>query len=148
MQYDKSYIRRLISRVQWTWAKTYQSVPHEYIVRKRCGLTDKEFSYQNYSLVELFPDAFFLPVGYYRIVSSRPISDLNRPKDAIPEAVISEAFKHGVPADCLHYLRETDCGSLYTDHVSPPTSDGIPLPTGCPIFFYYKDGKVEVDSIF
>lgn len=340
MRYDESYIRRLISRVQWTWAKTYQSIPHEYIVRKRCGLNDKEFiylvqaqrefgipeqwhkynfpylyidgykywtmgdpiedtiiinrqkvftefdslehqeedhnpqlmkqvvtlfnsafagrevyeggcgegstiqyfgipphlyrgvdpsqkaidtlkaafpeytgrvfsnsfeesvnywsksnavilatfgaasyfmepylkilagsgldyflmfykegycpedfqqmhhfNYQYYSLVELFPDAFFLPVENYNIVSSQPIFDSYRSKDAIPEAVLSEAFKHGVPADYITYLRETDRGSLYTDHVSPQTSDGLPLPTGCPVFFYYKDGKVEVEDL-
>ena len=45
MQYDESYIRCLISSVQWTWAKTYLSIPHEYIVRGRCGLTDQEFEY-------------------------------------------------------------------------------------------------------
>ena len=45
MVYDESYARTLISRVQWTWAKTYISIPHEYIVRGRCGLTDDEFVY-------------------------------------------------------------------------------------------------------
>ena len=45
MQYDESYARSLISRVQWTWAKTYVAVPHEYIVRGRCGLSDEEFEY-------------------------------------------------------------------------------------------------------
>ena len=45
MTYDESYARTLIARCQWTWAKTYVSVPHEYIVRERCGLTDAEFEY-------------------------------------------------------------------------------------------------------
>ena len=45
MQYDESYARKLINQVQWTWAKTYVAVPHEYIVRGRCGLTDQEFEY-------------------------------------------------------------------------------------------------------
>lgn len=45
MQYDESYARSLIARVHWTWAKTYVAVPHEYIVRGRCGLTDQEFEY-------------------------------------------------------------------------------------------------------
>ncbi len=45
MEYDESYVRTLISRVQWTWAKTYISIPHEYIVRGKCGLTDDEFVY-------------------------------------------------------------------------------------------------------
>ena len=45
MEYDESYVRTLISRVQWTWAKTYISIPHEYIVRDKCGLTDAEFVY-------------------------------------------------------------------------------------------------------
>lgn len=45
MDYSESYARTLISRVHWTWAKTYISIPHEYIVRGRCGLTDAEFVY-------------------------------------------------------------------------------------------------------
>lgn len=45
MQYDESYVRKLINQVKWTWAKTYVSLPHEYIVRGRCGLTDQEFEY-------------------------------------------------------------------------------------------------------
>ena len=45
MLYDEQYIRSLISRVQWTWAKTYQSIPHEYIVRNSCGLENEEFNY-------------------------------------------------------------------------------------------------------
>lgn len=45
MTYDESYARSLIARCQWTWAKTYISIPHEYIVRNRCGLSDQEFEY-------------------------------------------------------------------------------------------------------
>lgn len=45
MEYSESYARNLIARVHWTWAKTYISIPHEYIVRGRCGLTDQEFEY-------------------------------------------------------------------------------------------------------
>ena len=45
MTYDESYARTLIARCQWTWAKTYLSIPHEYIVRGRCGLIDQEFEY-------------------------------------------------------------------------------------------------------
>lgn len=45
MEYDESYARSLIVRCQWTWAKTYISIPHEYIVRDKCGLTDAEFVY-------------------------------------------------------------------------------------------------------
>ena len=45
MEYSESYVRTLIARVNWTWAKTYISLPHEYIVRGRCGLTDDEFEY-------------------------------------------------------------------------------------------------------
>ena len=45
MQYDESYARKLINQVHWTWAKTYVSLPHEYIVRGRCGLADQEFEY-------------------------------------------------------------------------------------------------------
>ena len=45
MEYSESYAHNLIARVHWTWAKTYVSIPHEYIVRGRCGLTDEEFAY-------------------------------------------------------------------------------------------------------
>ena len=45
MNYDESYTRSLIARVKWTWAKTYVAIPHEYIVRDSCGLTDTEFEY-------------------------------------------------------------------------------------------------------
>ena len=45
MRYDESYARKLINQVHWILAKTYVSLPHEYIVRGRCGLTDEEFEY-------------------------------------------------------------------------------------------------------
>lgn len=45
MQYDESYARSLIARCKWTWAKTYISIPHEYIVRDQCGLSSEEFEY-------------------------------------------------------------------------------------------------------
>ena len=45
MTYDDSYARQLIARCQWTWAKSYLSIPHEYIVRDKCGLTNQEFEY-------------------------------------------------------------------------------------------------------
>lgn len=105
------------------------------------------FIYQNHFLLEQFPNAHFLLAGNYRIVSSRPFINTNRPKDAIPEAVLSEAFKHGVQADGITYLEETERGSLYIDRVSPVTDDGWPLPIGLPIYFYYKDGVVEVESL-
>ncbi len=36
-------LREMIVRCQWTFAKTMPKVPHEYIVRDKCGLTDEEF---------------------------------------------------------------------------------------------------------
>lgn len=45
MTYNESYARQLIARCHWTWAKTYISIPHEYIVRDRCGLSNAEFEY-------------------------------------------------------------------------------------------------------
>ena len=44
-QYDISRIGNLLSSMKWTWAKSYINVPHEYIVRGRCGLSDKDFLY-------------------------------------------------------------------------------------------------------
>lgn len=35
----------MISRCEWTFAKTMPSAPHEYIVRGKCPLTDEEFVY-------------------------------------------------------------------------------------------------------
>lgn len=43
VKYDINAIRRYIAKCEWRWAKTYLDVPHEYIVRGRCPLTDKEF---------------------------------------------------------------------------------------------------------
>ena len=36
-------IRFYIKNNQWNWARSYLGVPHEYIVRNRCNLTDVEF---------------------------------------------------------------------------------------------------------
>lgn len=43
--YDLIKIKDMLNSRSWTWAKTYLSVPHEYIVRGRCGLSDDEFLY-------------------------------------------------------------------------------------------------------
>lgn len=44
-KYDLEKIKDLLSSRKWAWAKTYLSVPHEYIVRGRCGLSDEDFLY-------------------------------------------------------------------------------------------------------
>ena len=36
-------IKNFVERCSWRWAKTYVTVPHEYIVRDKCELTDDEF---------------------------------------------------------------------------------------------------------
>lgn len=41
--FDSKYILSLIDRCKWTLAKTMPGIPHEYIVRDRCGLSDEEF---------------------------------------------------------------------------------------------------------
>lgn len=38
-------IRELITRCQWTFAKTMPFAPHEYIVKGKCPLSDEEFEY-------------------------------------------------------------------------------------------------------
>ena len=38
-------LREMITRCQWTFAKTMPWAPHEYIVRGKCPLTDEEFLY-------------------------------------------------------------------------------------------------------
>ncbi len=43
MPHNLSHIKEMIARCQWQWAKTYESCPHEYIVRGKCELTDEEF---------------------------------------------------------------------------------------------------------
>ena len=42
---DKTRIRSMISRCEWTFAKTMPWCPHEYIVRGKCPLTEEEFLY-------------------------------------------------------------------------------------------------------
>jgi len=43
--YDIDVLREFIARCEWKWARTMEEVPHEYIYRGRCALTDKEFYY-------------------------------------------------------------------------------------------------------
>lgn len=43
--YDLKKIESLLCSRKWNWAKTYLSVPHEYIVRGKCGLSDEDFLY-------------------------------------------------------------------------------------------------------
>lgn len=45
IKYDVDYIRALITKCQWTWAKTYIDIPHEYIARQRCPLKEDDFLY-------------------------------------------------------------------------------------------------------
>ena len=45
MKYNEEQARELIGKAKWIWAKTYLSVPQEYIVRGKCGLTDEDFLY-------------------------------------------------------------------------------------------------------
>ena len=42
---DYNKLREMVSRCQWTFAKTMPWAPHEYIVRGKCPLTDEEFVY-------------------------------------------------------------------------------------------------------
>ena len=43
--YDINKLREYIARCEWKWARTMEEVPHEYIFRGRCALTDEEFYY-------------------------------------------------------------------------------------------------------
>lgn len=36
-------LRKFIQRCNWKWAQTYLTCPHEYIVRGKCALSDREF---------------------------------------------------------------------------------------------------------
>lgn len=36
-------IKGFVDSCSWRWAKTYRTIPHEYIVRGKCELTDSEF---------------------------------------------------------------------------------------------------------
>lgn len=72
MNYDYEKLRNFISRCKWGWATTMITVPHEYIVRNRCALSDEEFLYfvhaqrdlgiherwGNYSLQYLYIDGY------------------------------------------------------------------------------------------
>ena len=44
-QVNYNKLREMIARCKWTFAKTMPFAPHEYIVRDKCPLTDKEFVY-------------------------------------------------------------------------------------------------------
>ena len=45
MEYDLKRILELINAEKWNWAKTYVNIPHEYIVRGKCKMSDAEFLY-------------------------------------------------------------------------------------------------------
>lgn len=45
MKYDYERLRDFIGRCNWCWATTMMDVPHEYIARDRCNLSDEEFLY-------------------------------------------------------------------------------------------------------
>lgn len=45
MDYNEGYAKSLIEKGKWIWAKTYPGIPHEYIVRGKCGLSDEDFLY-------------------------------------------------------------------------------------------------------
>ena len=45
MEYDLKKILELINAEKWNWAKTYVNIPHEYIVRGKCKMSDAEFLY-------------------------------------------------------------------------------------------------------
>ena len=42
---DYSKLRAMISKCEWTFAKTMPWAPHEYIVRGKCPLSEEEFLY-------------------------------------------------------------------------------------------------------
>ena len=44
-EYDLTKIKDMLNTRTWRWSKTYLTVPHEYIVRGKCGLSDDEFLY-------------------------------------------------------------------------------------------------------
>lgn len=43
--YDIELIKPLVAKCVWKWAKTYRNIPHEYIVRDKCPLSQEEFDY-------------------------------------------------------------------------------------------------------
>lgn len=45
MTYDYETLREYVNRCKWGWATSMIDVPHEYIVRGKCALSDEEFLY-------------------------------------------------------------------------------------------------------
>ena len=43
MTYDLNRISELLRNEKWTWAKTMPGIPHEYIVRERCLMSEDDF---------------------------------------------------------------------------------------------------------
>ena len=90
MEYE-GIIREFIGRCEWRWARTYVSVPHEYIVRGKCPLNDDEFVYfinaqRKYGVLEYFygrPNKYLHIDGYKYWTMGAPIPDtiiMNRQK--------------------------------------------------------------------
>lgn len=60
--YSIDKIKEFIRRCEWRWAKTYLDIPHEYIARYKCPLTDSEFLYFAHAQRELGKDEWFCKV--------------------------------------------------------------------------------------
>ena len=84
-------IRGYISRCEWKWAKTYANIPHEYIVRFKGSLTDREFvdfvkAQREYGTVQqwgkyMFPYLFIDGYKYWTMGSPIPETTvINRQK--------------------------------------------------------------------
>lgn len=115
MQYDESYVRKLINQVQWTWAKTYVSLPHEYIVRGRCGLTDQEFEYLVHAQREHgIPEQWHKYNFPYLYIDGYKYWTMG---DAIEDTTIINRQKVFSEFDNIGVMEELQSDALY-DHVS------------------------------
>ena len=63
-----------------------------------------------------------------------------------PKEVIEEAINYGIRPEDVLFLREENGTLVFSDRRNP-SDDGLPDPTGLPIFIYYKDGKAWSKSL-
>jgi len=138
MEYSESYVRNLIARVHWTWAKTYVSIPHEYIVRGRCGLSEEEFEYLVHAQREHgIPEQWHKYNFPYLYIDGYKYWTMG---DAIKETTIINRQKVFSEFDNIGIMEEVQSDSLYNQvaklfHTAFPGRDVYEVGCGTGITF-------------
>lgn len=127
MKYDIDKLRLLIGRCRWTFAKTMPTVPHEYIVRNKCPLSNEEWLYivdmqRRYGIHEVWGNYNwpYLHVDGFKYWTMGDTYEntviINRTReDWSPEGIIRSFVKEILKGD-INRLATFNLHSLWGDH--------------------------------